>query len=84
MARMKSGGEEDGEPQKMREITVDFDFTPNALSSILYKQGKTMVLSLLQRTKAFPDQFQETQPEDGYMLSTLLRVQRIHVSEGAQ
>ena len=58
MAKMKSGGEEDGRAQKeMREITVDFDFTPNALSSILYKQGKTMVLVTVTADKGLPRWF---------------------------
>jgi len=58
MAKMKSGGEEDGRAQKeMREITVDFDFTPNALSSILYKQGETMVLATVTADKGLPRWF---------------------------
>lgn len=58
MAKMKSGGEEDGRAQKeMREITVDFDFTPNALSSILYKQGETMVLTTVTADKGLPRWF---------------------------
>ncbi|DAC12006.1 MAG TPA: ribonuclease PH [Candidatus Poseidoniales archaeon] len=55
---MKSGGKEDGRAQKeMREITVDFDFTPNALSSILYKQGETMVLATVTADKGLPRWF---------------------------
>ena len=58
MAKMKSGGEEDGRAQKeMRDITVDFDFTPNALSSILYKQGETMVLATVTADKGHPRWF---------------------------
>ena len=58
MAKMKSGGEEDGRAQKeMRDITVDFDFTPNALSSILYKQGETMVLATVTADKGLPRWF---------------------------
>lgn len=58
MAKMKSGGEEDGRGQKeMRDITVDFDFTPNALSSILYKQGETMVLATVTADKGLPRWF---------------------------
>ena len=58
MAKMKSGGKEDGRAQReMREITVDFDFTPNALSSILYKQGETMVLATVTADKGLPRWF---------------------------
>ena len=58
MAKMKSGGVEDGRAQKeMRDITVDFDFTPNALSSILYKQGETMVLATVTADKGLPRWF---------------------------
>lgn len=58
MAKMKSGGKEDGRAQKeMRKITVDFDFTPNALSSILYKQGETMVLATVTADKGLPRWF---------------------------
>ena len=45
MAKMKSGGQQDGrENEEMRDIEVEFDFTPNALASILYKQGNTCLL----------------------------------------
>ena len=45
MAKMKSGGQKDGrENEEMRDIEVEFDFTPNALASILYKQGNTCLL----------------------------------------
>ena len=52
MAKMKSGGQQDGRSNKeMRDIEVEFDFTPNALASILYKQGNTMVLATLPLTR---------------------------------
>ena len=30
---------------EMREVEVKIDFTPNALASVLYKQGDTVVLA---------------------------------------
>ena len=47
MAKMKSGDVEgDRGSDEMREIEVALDFTPNALASLMYRQGDTMVLAL--------------------------------------
>ena len=58
MAKMKSGGQQDGRGnEEMRDIEVEFDFTPNALASILYKQGNTMVLATVTADEGLPRWF---------------------------
>ena len=58
MAKMKSGGQRDGrDNEEMRDIEVEFDFTPNALASILYKQGNTMVLATVTADEGLPRWF---------------------------
>lgn len=58
MAKMKTGGEKDGRNHdEMRKIEVEFDFTPNALSSVLYKQGSTMVLATVTADDGLPRWF---------------------------
>ena len=48
MAKMKTGvGSTGRENDEIREIEVKLDFTPNALSSLLYSQGDTIRISLL-------------------------------------
>ena len=42
---------------EMREVEVQLDFTPNALASILYKQGDTVVLACCTRAKNLPRWF---------------------------
>ena len=43
--------------EEMRDIEVEFDFTPNALASILYKQGNTMVLATVTADEGLPRWF---------------------------
>ena len=65
MAKMKSGDiSSDRENDELREMDVTLDFTPNALSSLLYKQGDTIVLI------CFQGGFRRTPTGDGFMLST--------------
>ena len=45
MAKMKSGFTPTRSNDEIREIKVTLDFTPNALASVLYQQGDTMVLA---------------------------------------
>ena len=46
MAKMKSGDiGTDRATDKLRDIEVTLDFTPNADASVLYRQGETMVLA---------------------------------------
>ena len=39
---------------EMREVEVQLNFTPNALASVLYKQGETVVLACCTRAKNLP------------------------------
>ena len=51
MSKMKSGDiKVDRDKDKLREIEVTLDFTPNALASVLYRQGDTVILACV--TKA--------------------------------
>ena len=44
MSKMKSGDiEVSRDKDKLREIEVTLDFTPNALASVLYRQGETVI-----------------------------------------
>ena len=42
---------------EMREVEVKIDFTPNALASVLYKQGDTVVLACCTRARNLPRWF---------------------------
>ena len=42
---------------EMREVEVQLNFTPNALASVLYKQGDTVVLACCTRAKNLPRWF---------------------------
>ncbi len=42
---------------EMRNVEVELDFTPNALASVLYKQGDTVVLACCTRAKNLPRWF---------------------------
>ena len=51
MSKMKSGDiKVNRDKDKLREIEVTLDFTPNALASVLYRQGDTVILACV--TKA--------------------------------
>jgi ribonuclease PH len=45
MAKFKTGFTTDREANEMRHVEVEIDFTPNALASILYRQGDTVILA---------------------------------------
>ena len=45
MAKFKTEFETDRKPNQMRHVEVEIDFTTNALASILYRQGDTVVLA---------------------------------------
>jgi ribonuclease PH len=49
MAKFKTGFTTDREANEMRHIEVEIDFTPNALASILYRQGDTVHPCLLHK-----------------------------------
>ncbi len=58
MAKMKTGvGSSDRGNDEIREIEVKMDFTPNALSSLLYSQGDTQVLVCVTRAPSLPRWF---------------------------
>ena len=58
MAKMKSGDiSSERENDELREIDVTLDFTPNALSSLLYQQGDTIVLICVTKAPSLPRWF---------------------------
>ncbi len=58
MAKMKSGDvDSDRGSDEMREIEVALDFTPNALASLIYRQGDTMVLACATKADSLPRWF---------------------------
>tara|TARA_S200000501_G_scaffold360263_1_gene387132 strand:+ start:199 stop:1026 length:828 start_codon:yes stop_codon:yes gene_type:complete len=58
MSKMKADlGNANRENHEMREIEVKLDFTPNALSSLLYCQGKTQVLVCVTKAPSLPRWF---------------------------
>ena len=58
MAKVKTGvGSTERENDEIREIEVKLDFTPNALASLLYHQGKTQVLVCVTKAPSLPRWF---------------------------
>ena len=58
MSKMKSGDfEVNREKNKLREIEVTLDFTPNALASVLYRQGDTVILACVTKADGLPRWF---------------------------
>ena len=58
MAKMKSGDiASDRAADEIREIEVTLDFTPNADTSVLYRQGNTMVLACATVAASLPRWF---------------------------
>ena len=58
MAKMKSGDiSSDRGNDELREMDVTLDFTPNALSSLLYRQGDTIVLICVTKAPSLPRWF---------------------------
>ena len=47
----------DRKTDELREIEVKLDFTPNALASVLYKQGDTIVLISVTKADSLPRWF---------------------------
>nr|ANV79610.1 ribonuclease PH (rph) [uncultured Candidatus Thalassoarchaea sp.] len=52
MSKMKSRDKD-----KLREIEVTLDFTPNALASVLYRQGETVILACVTKADGLPRWF---------------------------
>ena len=58
MSKMKSGDiKVDRDKDKLREIEVTLDFTPNALASVLYRQGDTVILACVTKADGLPRWF---------------------------
>ena len=57
MAKFKTGIETDRPKDEMRNIEVEIDFTPNALASILYRQGETHILCCVTKESRLPGWF---------------------------
>ena len=57
MAKFKTGIETDRDKDEMRNIEVEIDFTPNALASILYRQGNTHILCCVTKESRLPGWF---------------------------
>ncbi len=57
MAKFKTDIETDREKNEMRNIEVEIDFTPNALASILYRQGNTHILCCVTKEARLPGWF---------------------------
>ena len=57
MAKFKTDFETDREVNQMRHVEVEIDFTPNALASILYRQGDTVILVCCTKDARLPGWF---------------------------
>ncbi|MCS5525638.1 MAG: ribonuclease PH [Candidatus Poseidoniaceae archaeon] len=57
MAKFKTDVASDRAKDEMRNIEVEIDFTPNALASILYRQGETHVLCCVTKEARLPGWF---------------------------
>ena len=57
MAKFKTEFETDRKPHQMRHVEVEIDFTTNALASILYRQGDTVVLACCTKEARLPGWF---------------------------
>ena len=57
MAKFKTDIETDRAKNEMRNIEVEIDFTPNALASILYRQGNTHILCCVTKESRLPGWF---------------------------
>ena len=82
MAKFKTEFETDRNADQMRHVEVEIDFTSNALASILYRQGNTVVWHAVKRKPDYQDGFPEILPKDGFMLNIhYYQVQQIPGSE---
>ena len=57
MAKFKTEFETDRNADQMRHVEVEIDFTSNALASILYRQGNTVVLACCTKEARLPGWF---------------------------
>ena len=63
MAKFKTDFETDREANQMRHVEVEIDFTPNALASILYRQGDTVILACCTKDARLPGWFPRDSPK---------------------
>jgi ribonuclease PH len=57
MAKFKTEFNTDRKANEMRHVEVEIDFTPNALASILYRQGDTVILACCTKEARLPGWF---------------------------
>jgi ribonuclease PH len=57
MGKFKTGFEPTRAKDEMRHVEVEIDFTPNALASILYRQGDTVILVCVTKESRLPGWF---------------------------
>ena len=57
MAKFKTEFESERDKNQMRNIDIEIDFTPNALASILYRQGDTHILCCVTKESRMPGWF---------------------------
>ena len=57
MAKFKTEFESERDNNQMRNIDIEIDFTPNALASILYRQGDTHILCCVTKEARMPGWF---------------------------
>ena len=70
MAKFKTDIETDRAKDEMRNIEVEIDFTPNALASILYRQGNTHILCCVTKEARLLDGSLVMLPKAGFMQNT--------------
>ena len=63
MAKFKTGVETSRCKDEIREIEIEVDFTPNALASILYRQGNTHILCCVTKEARLPGWFPRDAPK---------------------
>ena len=70
MAKDKTGFNPDREQNEMRHVEVELDFTPNALASVLYRQGDTVILVCVTKERSLHAGSPVTRPRAGFTPST--------------
>ena len=79
MAKFKTGLNTTRNVDQMRNVEVEIDFTSNALASILYRQGETVVLACCTKEARLPGCSHVIPTRDGFMPNTrFFQVQPIH------
>ena len=83
MAKFKTEFNTDREANEMRHVEVEIDFTPNALASILYRQGDTVILACCTKEARLPGWFPRDSTKGWVMLNIhCFQALLILVSEG--